>query len=400
MWAKIELSVAAGVVVTDITSLAGETNPAALPASFTGAYDGTKGGHYITPTKRCVGLVWINAAGAVAGIVNAIGGCDGYSGYATSNNANLVIYPFLKLDYVYAAYATPRRQWKTANYTIYNPPNDIIINITGGRTLTLPDATLNTGIACTIIKSDDNQWWVKIIAVAGTITSKTGAAATTTWIRRYLDSVTFVSDGTNWYAVTDTRMIYIDSGSIACATYQAKKRGTCNLIHAGGAMTEATIKGMKLVGNTTGSYGWITAYDSGTKMIYLRDVVSTSTAKVFSNGETLNIVDVDAGAVTSTTLSAADWKGTETYAYHGFNTSDQAMIDIELYYSLDNTTWFKVAAPLEDGSTHSGYGVINNSVNQLQLSIASYGAQYINAAGNTAYLTTTDSFYRIVMVRR
>lgn len=71
-WARVELSVVAGVVVTEITSIAGQTNPSVVPSTFTGAYDGTKGGYYISATKRCVGLVFINSAGAVATIVNGV----------------------------------------------------------------------------------------------------------------------------------------------------------------------------------------------------------------------------------------------------------------------------------------------------------------------------------------
>jgi hypothetical protein len=97
-WARVELSVAAGVVVTEITSIAGETDPAVLPVSYTGAYVGAKGGHYITATKRCIGIVWINAAGAVEGIVNGIGCCDGYSGYSTSDDADDYIYNFSKTN--------------------------------------------------------------------------------------------------------------------------------------------------------------------------------------------------------------------------------------------------------------------------------------------------------------
>jgi hypothetical protein len=96
-WAQLEISVVAGVPAIAITSIGGATNPASLPASFTGAYDGTKGGFYITGTKRCHSLIWINAAGVPEGVINTIGGHDGYVGYAQSDDANDYIYSFLKL---------------------------------------------------------------------------------------------------------------------------------------------------------------------------------------------------------------------------------------------------------------------------------------------------------------
>ena len=94
--AQLEISAPAGVPTILLTSIGGATNPASLPASFTGAYDGTKGGFYIVPTKRCHSLVWINAAGVPEGCINTIGGHDGYVGYGQSDDANDYIYCFLK----------------------------------------------------------------------------------------------------------------------------------------------------------------------------------------------------------------------------------------------------------------------------------------------------------------
>lgn len=145
-WARIELSVAAGVVVTDITSIAGETDPETLPASFTGAYDGTKGGHYVTATKRCVGLVWINAGGDPEGVINAIGNCDGYSGYSTSDDAIDIVYTFLKIGEVL-------------------PHAAVTVEVTsggGGVTVNTPDVTNFAGASLTIKKIDTGAGAVTI----------------------------------------------------------------------------------------------------------------------------------------------------------------------------------------------------------------------------------------------
>lgn len=96
-WASVEISVVAGVPVITLTSIGGATDPKTIPASFTGSYDGTKGGHYITGTKRCHSLVWLNAAGVPEGVINSIGGHDGYIGNSQSDDANDYIYCFLKL---------------------------------------------------------------------------------------------------------------------------------------------------------------------------------------------------------------------------------------------------------------------------------------------------------------
>jgi len=99
LWARVEVSRTYTTPAITLTSIVGASDPAALPAGFTGAYDGAKQGYYVTATKRVIGLVWINAAGAVEGIVNVGAGSD-YAGYATSNDAYDVLYYFLSPKYV------------------------------------------------------------------------------------------------------------------------------------------------------------------------------------------------------------------------------------------------------------------------------------------------------------
>jgi hypothetical protein len=97
LWAKVELSKTASALNIEITSIAGENDPETLPASFTGGYDADKQGFYITATKRCIGLVWINAGSAIEGIVNCLAG-ESYCGYATSDDADDYIYTHVLLN--------------------------------------------------------------------------------------------------------------------------------------------------------------------------------------------------------------------------------------------------------------------------------------------------------------
>lgn len=94
-WARVEVSRTFTTPVIEITSIGGATNPAALPASFTGAYDGNKQGYYVSATKRVAGLAWINAGGNLEGIVNCLHGYA-YAGYSTSDDAYDIIYYHLK----------------------------------------------------------------------------------------------------------------------------------------------------------------------------------------------------------------------------------------------------------------------------------------------------------------
>jgi hypothetical protein len=380
-WASVEISAPAGVPTILLTSIGGATNPASLPATFTGAYDGTKGGFYITGTKRCHSLVWINGVGIPTIVVNTIGGADAYTDLSSTviRNAKKTVY-----------------LTKAASYAIGDSDlDDLFLSITGGRTVTLPDATLNVNRKITIRKSDDNSWWVKLSSVAGNFYSKSGYGVANAYIRRANDSVAFVSDGINWIAENDQRCIYIDTGIINRNLWQNKHIGTVNLVHTGAALTEATIKGMKLIGVPTGSYGWITGYDSGTKTIYLRDVTSNSAAKVFQSGETLNIVDVDGAGIAIVTNSAADWINTDSDFYHGFGFAENR---VAFWLEFNDGTVYNIVSLVHVyQADQRGTIGIPVDTNKITLQSGTGGAALIMHHDGTAnYLDTDVGTYRFI----
>jgi len=203
-WAQIELSISGGIVVTAITSMAGETNPASIPANFANSYDGTKGGFYITASNRCVGVVWINAAGVPTGVVNGIGGIDGYVGYGTSDDANTVNYDFFYINKnigkrVLDVYS------KSALFTIPSDTHDKIVFCTSGTwNLTFPSAA-TVGSGCEIIV---------ILGAIGTgvITcvrngTDTFSGLTTLTLQEQYKCYRFTSDGTaTWIANSEPPM--------------------------------------------------------------------------------------------------------------------------------------------------------------------------------------------------
>jgi hypothetical protein len=70
-WARVEIAVVAGVPVITLTSVAASgTDLGALITMLVGAYDASKGGFYVSATKRCLGVVKINAAGNPIWAVN------------------------------------------------------------------------------------------------------------------------------------------------------------------------------------------------------------------------------------------------------------------------------------------------------------------------------------------
>jgi len=83
-------------ILITLTPVADSITANVLPVSFKTAYKGAKGGFYLTTSKRTIGLAWLNTAGVLEGIVNALPFIDGWVGYSQSNDANDDPYVFDK----------------------------------------------------------------------------------------------------------------------------------------------------------------------------------------------------------------------------------------------------------------------------------------------------------------
>jgi len=125
-WAKVEASVSGTSVTFEITSIAAASDPATLPTDFTAGYNGAKGGFYITATKRCIGVVWISAAGALKGIVNPFDAYL-YDGYSEINSASSCYFRKEKGSTFTQSIAKPfhSKIIGTINHTSYPTQNDI-----------------------------------------------------------------------------------------------------------------------------------------------------------------------------------------------------------------------------------------------------------------------------------
>lgn len=106
IWQKIELSVSGASVTLAAANIAGKTNPAVLPTEFTTVYDAEKMGYYIATTKRCIGVVFVDSGGVLAGIVNAEDGILGYYGNAYLNTTQTAQIFWEKKYGTYNSYAT------------------------------------------------------------------------------------------------------------------------------------------------------------------------------------------------------------------------------------------------------------------------------------------------------
>lgn len=198
LWAKVELSRINTSLTISLTSIAGANDPTTLPASFTGAYDGEKGGYYIQSDRRCLALIWINASGTVEGIVNCLNGAT-YAGYSTSNDANDNIYQFNYRKYNLLSSMNKDFVAQVGVFTSTYNAEITINNITTAAASfvgTIPAASAWAGKRIKCIKVDSGAGVCTVTPAAGTLQ---GASAFP--LRVYGDFIELESDGTNIWVI-------------------------------------------------------------------------------------------------------------------------------------------------------------------------------------------------------
>jgi len=147
-WAKIEVSVSGVGVTIAAADISGATDETALPAGFTDAWDGNKGGFYIAANKRCIGLAWKNAGGTLEGIINVGDYSDSYSGYSISDDAYDNYYSFIKDKNEIDTVITPEKCMYLSSAGVKSIVNVAtkIIEIGDWNMNTTPSVTIETGV--------------------------------------------------------------------------------------------------------------------------------------------------------------------------------------------------------------------------------------------------------------
>jgi len=84
LWILITMTVAGTAVTFTAADVAGATDPTLLPSSVKSAYDGTKGGFYVSASARAIGLCW-----KVGGVLLAVVNFKGAQWYASDIGGNL-----------------------------------------------------------------------------------------------------------------------------------------------------------------------------------------------------------------------------------------------------------------------------------------------------------------------
>jgi hypothetical protein len=168
-WVAVEVEVVSGapVLTVDVHVAGGASGPLVLPPVFLAAYDGAKGGYYMSATKWCVALLWLDASGEVGNIINPVA--------------------------------------SSAEWVLYYPEWDIVTGATT-ITLTLPQAS-------TVKKGDVVRVRLNEASGAGrvslepdaadTMATRNGTALTAFNLLYLADWVELVSDGVSVWRVRD-----------------------------------------------------------------------------------------------------------------------------------------------------------------------------------------------------
>ena len=186
--------------ITLSTSVTGvlKGNGTAISAAAAGTDYVAPGGALGTPSSGTL----TNATGLpVAGVIGAQAGP--LTGDVTTSGAASTLVGTANVNTVVGALATVAAKApiltptlvKTANYTLLAADNTVLCNaVTAGFTITLPTAVGVTGKQYTIKKTDTT---LNVVTVA-TTSSQTIDGATTNIIATPYESITVVSDGSNW----------------------------------------------------------------------------------------------------------------------------------------------------------------------------------------------------------
>ncbi len=395
LWGSMASSEVAGTVVTEITSILGANDPAMLP---TWTYDPGKGGHYSTPTKRDIARVWINAAGAVEGIVNEIGGVDGYTGYATSDDAidRIFVHHRINYNFAQADIDVEYVMSKSAAYTILDyfqhkgGDRSKIIRIVAtaganGWRMTLPTVASNAGRIVKVNRIDAGAGCVTIVPNGGTI-----SGASYVFLFEANDYVELYCDGANWYLIHAS--LTLQTGGINSNDWTNRELGDAAIPYDGAAGT-ALVVGEKITEATSGNTGIIVAKTA--TVLTLKKVTGTG---IFTNDRTLT--GSFASGTVEVNIPGSTSKNADSNFYHGFGVEMWRFIlklclSANATYNGTNSTEAK--GWMWNGGTRTGWSPIQVDTNNVKLQTASGGIDVLADDSTDLLWDTEDYSYNSVM---
>lgn len=394
-WARIEISRTGTTINLAITSIAAASSASVLPTSELAAYDGEKGGYYLTATKRIIGFAWINAAGAVEGIVN-FGHGDMYSGYSTSNDAFDNVYEFSRDKYTHDMLS----QRRVMNPVITTLSTSQVIASTwfdrlhpcvagtNGIRLELPtwNAAL-VGKECSFIKTDDaNSAVTLFLTGGGTISGQAYIFLIEQWQKitlLYTDTGVVIKSGT----------LIADSGFVSRSDWTNVHIGTADITFDGKA---GTFLIGELVKEATSNNTGIIVGQTAT-VLYIWRATGTG---IWTNDR---VITGQISLATANVNNASTTKNLDANFYHGFSVNQYALSN-KLLLSTDNTNSNSFTVGLTgyyDGNSAGGsVGTTIYQVDTSSLKIqtaATVGFQQLIDNGTVVNIDAEDYYYRMIV---
>lgn len=395
-WARVEISRTGTTVNLDITSIAAAASASALPTVEIAAYDGEKGGYYLTATKRIIGLVWINAGGDVEGIVNMFHGPH-YSGYSISDDANDTRYTFTYSaiqatpeQYQIIPNLSPVYYTKSASFTVetFAPmqrrPRHQFFYCTGG----------NNGIRATVGTTGwqvgDRITFYREDFVAGT--------AVTIYASQLMSGMEYIIlpfdrntvtieriPGNTWHVVSGT--IIANSGWIRTSDWSNRHLGGMDIPY------DNKSAGTILIGETiteaTSGWKWVVVSYNAT---VLRCQLATGDGYA-TDGRQLTCSQ---SGVTMDVNSVPTTQNIDSNFYHGFSTSiDNIFTDV--FFSNDKNE--ATARKIESVSLNASAGFVIRGVgtyNDMVVQTEANRVYNLDDAGAIETWDTENYYYKIV----
>lgn len=373
-WAKIEVSVSGTSVTIAAADIAAATDEAIIPSEFTGAYNGLKGGYYITSTKRCIGLAWKSGTGSLAGIINTIGNTDRFSNFTFNDEVNKII---------------TRRIAKSADYTQPNDTGFISYNYTCGTATkrhNLPSCALNKGLEVELNKADTG--YGPLLAIPNGSDTIKNISRIFLW--RQGDTLRLRSNGvSNWMIINGFKP-YLESGWINTSDETNRNLGFLTLTYDNPSSADPFVYGDKITGSINGSYGICTYHDATT--LVLCSVVGGG-GNIFENNEELT---GDLSSATALVNMASGAKNIDYDIPHYFNEHIRRILT-SLHLSGNNTDGDSrkvgVFTDYDGANQYGGYRESQVNVNTLRIKTPAGGVSYLDTSGNRQVYASTDLYY-------
>lgn len=382
-WGKIEITNNGTGIVLSAADISGATDETTLPAAFTGAYDGEKGGYYIDATKRCIGLVWKNAGGTLEGIVNCLSGSS-YIGYSTSDDADDNIYQFANFGNYEPLKKHEDKKEITSDETVAirnNIENQTLICKTNDLIVNLPALSSIDNLRLRIFNAESDM-----------ITIKPNGAETINGLS-YLfsklegDVIDLEKIDNKWRVINGWKP-YFYSGYI--------RRSDWTDVHVGlGVVNYNNLVGTfrigeKVVEAVSGNYGWI-IYDSGTALTL---VFIVEDGNGFTNASALT------GQISTATATVnGNTKNVDSNIRHGWGKNQKKVLSI-FHISTDGTETNNkksvYPAPYRSSNVDCGLEMQEVDTNNVLLQSGTVGLGWIfNAAGLGTFIDTEDYYSNV-----